>query len=268
MKIKVIKYLLLIAGAWLTPNLVEAQITWPDGKKAAIVLSYDDGLNSHLDYAIPQLNSFGFKGTFFLYGYLPEDKFDAWRQVSEQGHEIGNHSLYHPCNGNGKVGKSARFYSENYDVPSILREIGMMSKLILAITGKKPVSYAYPCGETVVGGVDYSDSLKQSGLVKYARNGKDRDGITSFENLNPYKVPAYGVKQGASADDLIQYAKTVVKNGGLGIFLFHGVGGDYIDVDAGVHQELLEYLSEHEDEIWESTFQETMEFIQNTKDKN
>ncbi len=249
----------------LTCQVINAQFAWPDGKKAAIVLSYDDGLNSHLDNVVPQLNAFGFKGTFFLYGYLPENRFDEWKQVSDQGHEIGNHSLFHPCKGNGKAGKSSRFYSENYDVPSILREIGMMSKLILAITGKKPVSYAYPCGETVVGGVDYSDSLKQSGLVKYARNGKDTDGITSLDNLNPYKVPAYGVKQGSSANDLIQYAKTVVKNGGLGIFLFHGVGGDYIDVDAGVHQELLEFINDQQDEIWVATFTEVMGFVQNTK---
>ncbi|WP_321290503.1 polysaccharide deacetylase family protein [uncultured Sunxiuqinia sp.] len=257
------KIRLLLVLILLTSQVIDAQIMWPESKKAAIVLSYDDGLNSHLNYAIPQLNAYGFKGTFFLYGYLPEDKFDEWEQVSEQGHEIGNHSLFHPCKGDGKEGRSPRFYSEDYDVPSMLREIGIMNKLIFAITGKKPESYAYPCGETVVGGVDYSDSLKQAGLLKYARNGKDTDGITSCENLNPYKVPAYGVKRGSSADDLIQYVKTVMKNEGLGIFIFHGVGGDYLDIDANVHQELLDYLNDHQDELWITTFSEVMEEITN-----
>lgn len=242
--------------------LVAQSFTWPDEKKAAIILTYDDGLDSHLDIAIPQLDNFGFKGTFFLYGYLSENRFPDWKAVSDRGHELGNHSLFHPCRSKGEKGKSSRFSSDSYDVPSMLREIGVMNKLIFAITGKKPLSYAYPCGETVVGGVDYSDSLKQSGLVKYARNGKDPDGITSFENLNPYKVPAYGVKQGTNSDDLIQYAKTVIKNGGLGIFLFHGVGGDYIDVDAAEHLALLNYLNEHSDEIWVATFSEVMEYIQ------
>jgi peptidoglycan/xylan/chitin deacetylase (PgdA/CDA1 family) len=40
--------------------------TWPNGSVAAVSLTYDDGLASHLDNARPQLERFGFKGTFFL----------------------------------------------------------------------------------------------------------------------------------------------------------------------------------------------------------
>jgi hypothetical protein len=35
---------------------------WPDGNRAAMVLTYDDALRSHLDVALPQLDSAGFKG--------------------------------------------------------------------------------------------------------------------------------------------------------------------------------------------------------------
>lgn len=42
-----------------------AQFKWPEGKLAAVVLTYDDALSSQLDVAIPQLDSAGFKGTFF-----------------------------------------------------------------------------------------------------------------------------------------------------------------------------------------------------------
>ncbi len=43
-------------------------LKWPKGKQAALVLTYDDGLKSHLDVAIPQLNAARIKGTFFLNG--------------------------------------------------------------------------------------------------------------------------------------------------------------------------------------------------------
>lgn len=46
---------------------------WPGNKKAAIVLPYDDALQSQLNIAIPQLASFQFKGTFFLTGNLIEN---------------------------------------------------------------------------------------------------------------------------------------------------------------------------------------------------
>ena len=43
-------FIALVCGGALPAN---AQIAWPEGKSAAIVLSYDDGLQSQLDIAIP-----------------------------------------------------------------------------------------------------------------------------------------------------------------------------------------------------------------------
>ena len=44
------------------------------GKKAAVVLTYDDALNVHLDNAIPLLDSLGLKGTFYLTAFAPGSK--------------------------------------------------------------------------------------------------------------------------------------------------------------------------------------------------
>lgn len=41
----------------------QQSIKWPGGKKAAIVLTYDDALVSQLDIAIPQLRQSGLTGT-------------------------------------------------------------------------------------------------------------------------------------------------------------------------------------------------------------
>ncbi|MGV8137493.1 MAG: polysaccharide deacetylase family protein [Mangrovibacterium sp.] len=248
--------LLVVSGFQTT-----ARIKWPDGKKAAIVLTYDDGLDSHLNIAVPQLDTFGFKGTFFLYGYLSENRFAAWKEVSEHGHELGNHSLFHPCKGNDSKPGSSRFLSENYDVPSMLREIEVMNKLLFAITGKQPASYAYPCSETMVGGVDYADSLKASGLLRQARTGGDRVIVTAYPDLNFYKIPGYSVRPGSVSSNLIGYAEDVLKQGGFGVYIFHGIGGDYLSLDAQEHLSLLKYLNEHRDEIWVTTFSEVMEYI-------
>ena len=73
---------------------------WPDGKKAAVCMSYDDGIISHLDHAIPDLNAAGFRGTFYLMGNnLRPEMVTAWRDAAAQGHELGCHSLFHPCSG-------------------------------------------------------------------------------------------------------------------------------------------------------------------------
>src|SRR5210317_1324498 len=78
-----------------------AQFKWPNGKKAAVVFTYDDGLDGHLDVAVPQLDEFGFKGTFYCTGNSPSlyNRLDEWRQIAKNGHELGNHTLFHPCDG-------------------------------------------------------------------------------------------------------------------------------------------------------------------------
>jgi peptidoglycan/xylan/chitin deacetylase (PgdA/CDA1 family) len=70
---------------------------WLDGKQAAIVLTYDDALRSHLEVALPQLDATGLKGTFFLSGTLPQEDVERWRKAAAAGHGLGNHSVLHPC---------------------------------------------------------------------------------------------------------------------------------------------------------------------------
>ena len=47
-----------------------AQFNMPwQGKKCAVVLTYDDAINQHLDNAIPLLDSLELKATFYLTGF-------------------------------------------------------------------------------------------------------------------------------------------------------------------------------------------------------
>ena len=72
-----------------------------NGKKCAVVLTYDDALNIHLDKVIPMLNSYQLKGTFYLIGNssVVSKRIAEWRIAAKQGHELGNHTLNHPCDG-------------------------------------------------------------------------------------------------------------------------------------------------------------------------
>jgi hypothetical protein len=153
-------------------------------------------------------------------------------------------------------------YAENYTVFTIIREIGVMNNLLFALDNKKTHTYAYPCTETKVGGVSYVDSLRKSGLVKYARIGGDQNAvITDFKNLDPLLVPAWGVPGNNTGAELIAFVKKVQQSGGMGVFMFHGVGGDYITTPAAAHRELLEYLKKNKDDIWIATFQEAMDYV-------
>jgi peptidoglycan/xylan/chitin deacetylase (PgdA/CDA1 family) len=237
------------------------QITWPDHKKAVIILTYDDALNSQLNVAVPQLDAAHLTATFFLTGNLTNETIPRWRALSVNGYELANHTLYHPCLSGTVKGNPANA-AENYTVYTIVREIASMNTLLNAVDGKTTRTFAYPCTETAVGGVSYVDSLRKSGLIKYARIGGDENAVISdFKNLDPLLVPAWGMHGNNTGAELIAFVKKVQEKGGMGVFMFHGIGGDYITTPAGAHKELLDYLQKHGDEIWVTTFQQAMDYI-------
>ncbi|MDN3579945.1 polysaccharide deacetylase family protein [Mucilaginibacter flavus] len=231
-------------------------------KKVVIMLTYDDAIASQLNIAIPQLDSMGFKGTFFLMGNINKVNIPQWRQAALKGHELANHSLYHPCLLTTVKANQAN-NSGAYTVYMMIREIGEMNNLLFAVDGKTgPRTYAYPCTEVSVGGVNYVDSLRKAGLVKYARIGGGDDAIiTAGTKIDPLLVPAWGVPAGVTGDELIAYVKKVQQSGIAGVLMFHGVGGDYITTPAAAHRQLLAYLKQHQDEIEVTTFQQGMDGV-------
>jgi sialate O-acetylesterase len=236
-------------------------------KKAIIVLTHDDGINSQLNIAIPQLDSAHLTATFFLMGNMTEATLPRWREVGKKGYELANHTMYHPCLLTNVKANPAN-NSAIYTPYMMLREINEMNTLLFAVDGKTGSrTYAYPCTEVEVGGINYVDTLRKAGLAKYARIGGGPDAvITDFKNLDPLKVPSWGVSGNpVTGEALIDFVKKVQQSGGLGIFMFHGVGGDYLITPADAHRQLLKYLSQHRNEIEVTTFMKAMDEVMATK---
>ena len=236
-------------------------LSWPGGARAAIVLSYDDALPSQLDVAIPQLDFAGLRGTFFLNGTFAPEALPRWRSAAAAGHELGNHSFFHPCPA-ASFPADPLYHAENYRVATMLRDIAAMNTLLLAIDGRAERSYGVPCSQTVVGGEDYVEALRASGLVRFVRTGGSGDGVIADPvALDPMRVPSRSFTEVNDAADLIGFVDAVRDAGGLGILMFHGVGGDYLQVSAESHQALVRYLAEHRQEIWVAPFGEVMAHV-------
>ena len=62
---------------------------WPEGRKAAVSLAYDDALDSQLDTAIPALDRHGLKGSLCLGFAL------VWEARAEYGTPIGRSAHKH-----------------------------------------------------------------------------------------------------------------------------------------------------------------------------
>ena len=73
-------------------------LVWPKGKQAAVSLTYDVGLPVHYTLAGPLLEHHNLRATFYppIYGDLRLHP-DCWRELATAGHELGNHTVFHPC---------------------------------------------------------------------------------------------------------------------------------------------------------------------------
>jgi peptidoglycan/xylan/chitin deacetylase (PgdA/CDA1 family) len=231
------------------------------GKKCAVVLTYDDALNVHLDNAIPALDSVGLKGTFFLSVSYPgcSKRITEWRKAALKGHELANHTLYHPCTSNlpGRTWVSPDQALEKYSMTRLLNELNMTNAFLEAIDGKTKRTFAYPCGDMTIGDSSYVEKIKN---LFVAARGVRREMPTT-QTVDYYNVGAYGMN-GESGSQLIAIVNEAMKKDALVVFLFHGVGGEHgLNVSRQAHKELLHFLKEHEKEIWTTTFLEVTEHM-------
>ena len=121
---------------------------------------------------------------------------------------------------------------------------------------------ATPCGESLAGGVDYLEALRKADLVTYVRGVvvTPEDLRADVGKIDLMHVPARGFPDDVTGPQLIDFARKAADGGGLAVFLFHGVGGDYLQVSNPAHQELLAWLKAHPKDVWVAPLQEVLDW--------
>ncbi len=122
---------------------------WPEGKKAAISLTFDDARLSQVDTGLPIFDRYGVRATFYVSPDRLEERLEGWKKASQNGHEIGNHTMTHPCTGNYPAFRYNAL--EEMTLYQMAREIDGATRAIEKLLGVRPESFAYPCGQTFVG---------------------------------------------------------------------------------------------------------------------
>lgn len=244
--------------------LAKKDFTWPDNKKCAVCLTYDDALNSQLDNAIPALDSVGIKATFFCSAAngILESRASEWKSASDSGHELANHTIIHPCRKSigGREWVSEERDLDKYSFAKICSELQEANTLLNEIDGTKQRTFAYPCYDTETDAGSYIDTIKH--LVTAARSG---GGIPkTMVNIDLHNIPSQSATM-MNGQVLINYVKQAEANGTMVVFTFHGVGGDYLAVSNQAHKELLQYLSVNQDKYWVDTFKKVTDYIATKK---
>ena len=241
---------------------VKAQESTPwNGKTAAVSLTYDDALNVHLDNVVPALDALGLKGTFYLTGNFTAIKNRApeWTPIAKRGHELGNHTMFHPCEG-GRAGRefvNPDYDLNNYSVQRMVDEIVLMNIMLASLDGKEARTFAYPCGDMNAGGDSYVDPIREHFVA--SRGVQSR--LEYLESVDLFDIGAFGIN-GESGEQLTALVDKAIEEKALVVFLFHGVGGEHgLNVSLEAHQQLIEYLKSKEDELWVAPMVEVAEFV-------
>ena len=110
--------------------------SWPENRKGAVSLGFDDSCPSHLSLGIPALNARGLKGTFFVItgdGSWTAD-WDSWRSSASAGHEVASHTMTHP-------------WLTDIPLSEVQDELaGAKAAIDAQIPSQKCISFAYPFG--------------------------------------------------------------------------------------------------------------------------
>jgi hypothetical protein len=225
---------------------------WPEGKRAAISLTFDDARLSQVDVGLPILDRCKVKATFYVSPDGVKERLDGWQRAVKNGHEIGNHTLTHPCTGNYDFSKDNAL--EDYTLERMTREIDEATLSIKKMLAVKPVSFAYPCCQTFVGRGMAVKSYVPLVAERFLTGRLGGDEAANDPKICDFAQLLAGGTDGAKFDDLKPVIDQAVSDGRWLILCGHEVGdGGFQTTPAKTLEALCRYASDPANGLWIDT---------------
>ena len=220
-----------------------------DDRMAAVSMTLDDGLRNQDEFAVPLLNKYGIKATFFIIpGLTPETNEEAakkkpgdhggmsWLRLKElaaQGHEIANHTWTHiPLT---KIKDGQR---EDMEPVKLDAQIGKAYEAIKGRIGVAPFTFATP-------GNGISDGVRAAG---HRYHPVIREHCERFGAWPPTNKDFTAKQANAMVDRYL-------KKGDALVWMMHAVTEGYNAFSGpDVLEDHLKYLRSKDDVLWIDTF--------------
>ena len=233
---------------------------WPNNRRCALSLTYDDALPVHQELVAGALGKRGLKGTF--YALISGDVMNnpaAWRQIAGEGHELGNHTLFHPCRKDPP--EKFPWLDDGFDLRTytpyrMFMELKLANFVLSMIDGKQERTYGNTCADLFVG--DDTAKVAIADIVRkefIAARGPITNHPAIINGKTDFMTIGCCIADGRSLRDLKDQILDARQKGGWITYAMHGVGAGtndlYIDYD--VHERLLDWLT-GETDIWVAPF--------------
>lgn len=222
----------LVIGCTTDISTEDISLTkYKDGKACAVSLTFDDGMKEHYTIVAPELESRGWRGTFWLCGAWIHNDPQAdtthitWSEAAEmhaKGHEMSNHSWSHPN-------------LTELSPEALAAEIALNDDAIFSHIGSKPLTFCFPYNA-------YNESLVNTVMI-----GRVGARLKEFWLGGQHCPEGY----------LQQQIETAIADSTWISGMTHGINYGY---DCYENPEdfisFLDYLKSMEEDVWVGTFKD------------
>lgn len=216
---------------------------------AQVCLCYDDALPVHREAVGPALAERGMRATFYVPAARDDlhREIEGWRRLARLGHELGNHSCWHPCRTRAEWAWKPPYRLEDYDAERIRDELLLANRILRLIDGRTERSYGATCGDLSCGpggGMPFLDRIRD--LFSGVRAGLDDRPMTGPA---PFVLPTRSIDGETSADVIAALQSMRELEDGWMLLSLHGVGaGTHAGfMDAREHGDLIDWIARQSD---------------------
>lgn len=238
---------------------------WPESKRCAVSLTYDDAVPVHHETIAPLLDAHGLRATFYLAISLVWDP-EPWKAIAANGHELGNHSLFHPCR--REPPENFEWLNEQYDLADyneerLRDELRVANSFLKLLDGGKSRTYGNNCTHLTIGRGENEipmDPILDELFV--AARGTQTNQTVDPEHFEITRLGHFS-GDGKTFEQLKGEIEEARKDGNWIIYMFHGVGeGTHpLFVDDIEHRKLVEWLDSERESIWTAPVVEVAEWL-------
>lgn len=219
--------------------------------RAFVSLTYDDALPCHFETVAPLLESHGLRATF----YTPVSPWmlnsaDAWRRVAAAGHELGNHTIFHPCRNAGAWLDEA-YFLDRYSEKRWRDEVVLANAVLRLLDGRDDRSFGNTCHQNQIGPVEAGLTVEALGKDHFvAVRGEHTGRKVDLARANWFNLGTQGI-DGKTFAEMLPVLDELAEQGGWMIFTLHGVGprDHSLNMAEAEHLRLLEWLAKNRERV-------------------
>lgn len=232
--------------------MAELHSVWPAGYQGAVSLTFDDGMRSQFDVGVPLLDRHGIQATFYVNPREHDSESLArWSEAAAHGHEIGNHTVNHPCSKNfAFIADTGRRALEEMSWDEMAWELAETNRRLAAVQDNpQAISFAYPCYQPFLGKgaarVSYVPLVLEHCVAGRGRGERAND--PRYCDLGYlWSWPC----ERLTGAHLIGLAEQAAHEGRWAILTFHGIHEGHLAVAEGDLSELCAHLAANRARIW------------------